>query len=77
MRVMKPMLEWWHTEWTDLSRIFEAHWGVPLSNDLSTLEHSAAKIGRKKPSNLKRVGFYTSRDLAYLVLDARMLDCWR
>ena len=77
MRVMKPMLEWWHTEWTNLSRVFEAHWGVPLSDDPSTLGHSAAKIGRKKPANLKKVDFYTSTDLAYLVLDARMLDCWR
>jgi len=78
MRVMKPMLEWWHTEWTtNLSRIFEAHWGVPLSNGPSTLGHSASKIGRKKPANLKKVDFYNGTDLAYLVLDIRMLDCWR
>ena len=77
MRVMKPMLEWWHTEWTNLSRVFEAHWGDPLSNDPSTLGHSASKIGRKKPSNLKKVDFYSGTDLAYLVLDVRMLDCWR
>jgi len=77
MQVMQPMLEWWHTKWTNPSWIFEGHWGLPLSNDLSTLGHSAARIGRKKPANLKKVDFYTSADLAYLVLDVRMLDCWR
>ncbi|KAJ3506750.1 hypothetical protein NLJ89_g6695 [Agrocybe chaxingu] len=77
MRIVKPLLEWWHTEWTNLSRLFEAHWGMPLSQDPSTLGHSATKIGYKKPPNLKKVDFYTSRDLAFLVLDARMLDCWR
>ena len=75
MRIMKPMLEWWHTEWTNLSQIFEAYWGDPFINDPATLGHSAAKIGRKKPTNLK-VDFYTSTDLAYLVLDVRILDCW-
>ncbi|KAF8958799.1 hypothetical protein BDZ97DRAFT_1940816 [Flammula alnicola] len=48
---MEPMLEWWHTEWTNLSRLFESHWGSPLSHD--------------------------PVELAYLVLDARLLDCWR
>ncbi|KAF8174754.1 hypothetical protein BJ912DRAFT_1024608 [Pholiota molesta] len=41
------------------------------------LGNSAEKIGRKKPSNLKKVDYYTSAELAYLVLDARLLDCWR
>lgn len=44
MRVMKPMLEWWHTEWTNLSRIFEAHWGVPLSNDPSLLDIARQRL---------------------------------
>jgi hypothetical protein len=70
---MKPMLEWWHTEWTNLSRIFEAHWEDPLSNDPSTLGHSTSKIGQKKPANLKKVDFYSSTDLAYLSLT---LECW-
>jgi hypothetical protein len=77
MRIMKPMLEWWHTEWTNLSRVFETYWGDPCTNDPATLGHSAAKIGRKKPTNLKKVDFYTSTDLAYLVLDVRIIDCWR
>jgi hypothetical protein len=74
---MEPMLEWWHTEWTNLSRLFESHWGSPLSRDPSTLGNSAEKIGRKKPATLKKVDYYTSVELAYLVLDVRMLDCWR
>ncbi|KAF8185692.1 hypothetical protein BJ912DRAFT_1060520 [Pholiota molesta] len=74
---MEPILEWWHTEWTNLSRLFESHWGSSLSRDPSSLGNSAEKIGRKKPSNLKKVDYYTSAELAYLVLDARLLDCWR
>jgi len=77
LETLQPMLEWWHTEWTNLSRIYEAHWGSPLSKDPSTLGNSADKIGRKKPPNLKKVDFYTSVDLAYMVLDVRILDCWR
>lgn len=77
MKNVKSLLEWWHTEWTDLSWIFESHWGDLSAQDPSSLGHSAAKIGRKKPSNLKKVDFYTSSDLAFLVLDVHMLDCWR
>ncbi|KII83514.1 hypothetical protein PLICRDRAFT_119348 [Plicaturopsis crispa FD-325 SS-3] len=77
LETLEPVLEWWHTEWTDLNRIFETHYGTPLSCDPSTLGHSAAKIGRKSPPNLKKVDYYTGAQLAYLVLDVRMLDCWR
>ncbi|KII90822.1 hypothetical protein PLICRDRAFT_123648 [Plicaturopsis crispa FD-325 SS-3] len=77
LETLEPMLEWWHTEWTDLNRVFETHWGPPLSNDPSTLGHSAAKIGRKTPPNLKKVDYYAGTQLAYLILDVRMLDCWR
>ena len=77
MKNIKSLLEWWHTEWTNISRIFESHWGDLSAQDPSSLGHSAAKIGRKKPSNLKKVDFYTSSDLAFLILDVRMLDCWR
>ncbi|KAF8193655.1 hypothetical protein BJ912DRAFT_1091531 [Pholiota molesta] len=77
MRIVQPLLEWWHTEWTNLSRIFESHWGPSLTEDPSRLAHSAEAIGHKKPSNLKKVDFYNSREFAFLVLDARILDCWR
>ncbi|KAF8239056.1 hypothetical protein L208DRAFT_1374943 [Tricholoma matsutake] len=67
--ILEPLLEIWHTEWTDLSRIYEAHWDSLTSQDPSSLGHSANKIKCKAPSNLKK--------LAYQVLDAHMLDCWR
>lgn len=76
--ILEPFLELWHTAWTDLSRIYEAHWGNERdAGDVSTLGHSATVINRKKPSNLKKVDYYPHSELAYLVLDCRMLDCWR
>lgn len=75
--LIKPELEVWHTESTNLSRIFETHWSCPLSIDPSMLGHSARKIGRQTPSNLKKVDYYPSARLENLVLDVRMLDCWR
>ena len=77
LEILDPLLEWWHTLWTDLSRLYGCHWGADLSHDPSSLGHSAAKIGRKKPSNLKKVDYYQHSQLAYLVLDVRILDCWR
>ncbi|KAF8811788.1 hypothetical protein BYT27DRAFT_7336050 [Phlegmacium glaucopus] len=75
--VLEPVLSPWHTEWTDLSRIFEAHWDSLLTSDPSSLGHSAAQIGRPAPPNLKKVDYYPSSELMYLVLDMRILDCWR
>jgi hypothetical protein len=74
---VQPVLAAWHTEWTDLSRIFETHWDSTNSLDPSTLGHSAAQIDRTAPPNLKKVDYYPSAELLYLVLDVRMLDCWR
>ncbi|KAJ8082113.1 hypothetical protein PM082_007959 [Marasmius tenuissimus] len=72
--LVEPQLERWHTQATDVSRIFQTHWGPPLSKDPSTLGHSARKIQRKEPPNLKKVDYYPSVQLMHLVLDARMLD---
>jgi len=77
LRTLEPTLAVWHTLWTDISRIFESHWGETLSTDPSCLAHSAAKIGRAAPPNLKKVDFYPYSELAYLVLEIRVLDCWR
>ncbi|KAJ3726679.1 hypothetical protein C8R42DRAFT_573424 [Lentinula raphanica] len=74
---VEPQLEWWHTMWTDLNRLYETHWGEPLSQDPSTLGHSSRKIGRDDPPNLKKIDYYPGIQLAYLILDTRMLDCWR
>jgi len=78
LALLVPLLELWHLEWTDLSRIYETHWGNYLSaDDPGTLWNSAAEIGRKEPAKLNKVDYYPYMQLAYLVLDARMLDCWR
>jgi hypothetical protein len=76
-KIMRPFLELWHTLWTDLCRIFETHWGDALSDDPSTLGFSATKINQKTPPNLKKVDYYPGAHLVNVVLDARMLDCWR
>ncbi|KAL1945780.1 hypothetical protein VTO73DRAFT_1782 [Trametes versicolor] len=75
--VVMPFLETWHTQWTYLSMVFEVHFGKHLTDDPSALGHSAAKIDQKAPANLKKVDYYPSMYLAYIVLDARILDCWR
>ncbi|KAF8872739.1 hypothetical protein BD779DRAFT_1708992 [Infundibulicybe gibba] len=76
-QLLQPSLAGWHTEWTNLSRDFETHWDSLLSMDPSTLGHSAAQIGRAAPSNLKKVDYYPCAELLFLVLDVRILDCWR
>lgn len=75
--VVEPFLEIWHTIWTNLSSIFETHWGSPYTKDPSRLGHSAFAIGQKTPSNLKKVDYYPASYEAYLIFDARVLDCWR
>ncbi|KAJ6592012.1 hypothetical protein B0H10DRAFT_2233056 [Mycena sp. CBHHK59/15] len=75
--LLRPVLQLWHTMWTDLCRIFETHWGDPLNDNPATLGHSAKKIGRAPPSNLKKVDYYPSAQLLNVVHDMRMLDCWR
>jgi hypothetical protein len=75
--VLEPTLAAWHTEWTDLSRIYETHWDSITSSDPSTLGHSAAVIGQPSPPNLKKVDYYPLAEFLFLVLDVRMLDCWR
>lgn len=74
---LQPFLETWHTSWTDLSRIYEAHWDGLLSSDPSSIGHSANQLKRKAPSNLKKVDYYPYSELVYQILDARILDCWR
>ncbi|KAJ7674127.1 hypothetical protein B0H17DRAFT_946931, partial [Mycena rosella] len=74
--LLRPVLQIWHTMWTDLCRIFETHWGPPLNDNPATLGHSAKKIGRAPPANLKKVDYYPSAQLLSLVHDMRMLDCW-
>ncbi|KAF6759280.1 hypothetical protein DFP72DRAFT_961391 [Ephemerocybe angulata] len=77
LAVVEPVLALWHTEWTFCSSVFENFWDTTLSADPSTLGHSSTVIGRAPQANLKKVDYYPAVDLLYLVLDTRMLDCWR
>ena len=78
LELLVPILQLWHLEWTDLSRIYEIHWGDYLSaDDPGTLRNSAVEIGRKEPANLTKVDYYPHMQLAYLILNIRMLDCGR
>jgi hypothetical protein len=75
--LLRPVLQIWHTMWTDLSRIFETHWGTPLNDNPATLGNSAKKIGCSPPSSFKKVDYYPSAQLLNLVHDMHMVDCWR
>ncbi|KAF7973930.1 hypothetical protein HWV62_13994 [Athelia sp. TMB] len=76
--ILEPGLpESFHSEWTGMSTAYEAHWSDMLSDDPGTMGHSAHKINRPGPSNLKKVDYYPAADLAFTILDMCMLDCWR
>jgi hypothetical protein len=77
LRILHPYLELWHLIWTDLSRICSTHWGDLTLGDPSTLAKSANQISRKAPPNFGKVDYYKYSDTVFLVLRARMLDCWR
>ncbi|KAF5384343.1 hypothetical protein D9615_003177 [Tricholomella constricta] len=71
-----PLLELWHTKWTDLSRTVRGHWGEGHADDLSTLACLAKLAGCPTPSNLRKVEFYDGAHLIELSLDAHILNCW-
>ena len=75
--IIQPYLQLWHTEWTDLSRLFTAHFGEDGTRDPSAIGHSSAKINFKRPANLAKIDYYPGSHHLYRVLDARVLDCWR
>lgn len=56
--IIQPYLQLWHTEWTDLSRLFTAHFGKDGTHDPSTIGHSSAKINFKRPANLAKIDYY-------------------
>jgi hypothetical protein len=43
--LIQPVLQVWHTQWTNLSRIYETHLGEPLNNNPATIAWSSKKIG--------------------------------
>ena len=75
--ILQPYLQLWHTEWTDLCRLFVAHFGEDRSADPSTIGHSSAKTGFKRPANLAKIDYYPGSHHLYRVLDAQVLDCWQ
>ncbi|KAH9916378.1 uncharacterized protein BXZ73DRAFT_53810 [Epithele typhae] len=76
-QLIKPVLAPWHTAWTDLSRIFSAHWDSLVSRDPSKLGFGAAKLHRRPPSNLKKPDFNQALEIVETVHDAHVLDCFR
>ncbi|KDQ57007.1 hypothetical protein JAAARDRAFT_109613, partial [Jaapia argillacea MUCL 33604] len=54
LRCVVPLLELWHTKWTDLSRIVRTHWGDGSLNDPSSLARIANEIEAPTPSNLRK-----------------------
>ncbi|KAI0055098.1 hypothetical protein BV25DRAFT_1816096 [Artomyces pyxidatus] len=76
LRCMVPLLELWHTKWTDLSRTVRAHWGKDFPNDPSTLAKFAFETECPTPSDLRKVDFYDGEQIVNLALDAHLLNCW-
>ena len=77
LRILNPILQWWHCFWTNDSRIVDRHLVSYASLDPSTLGHSASKIARKIPQNQGKYDYHQATELMYFVADMRMLDCWR
>ncbi|KAF9070744.1 hypothetical protein BDP27DRAFT_1362408 [Rhodocollybia butyracea] len=77
LKLLQPLLMVWHTLWTNLSRIIEKHLISYESQDPSTLGNSASKISRTIRIDQGKYDFNQGSELLYLVLDMRMLDCWR
>jgi len=77
LRILNPLLQWWHDMWTNDSRIIDLHLISYASLDPSTLGHSASKIGRRIPKEQGKYNYHQACEILYLVADTRMLDCWR
>jgi hypothetical protein len=75
-RWLVPLLELWHTKWTDLSRVVRTHWGKDFPNDPSTLGCAAKLAECPTPSDLRKVDFYDGAHIVNLTLDAHLLNIW-
>ena len=69
-----PLLELWHTKWTDLSHAVYAHWG--MTDDTSSLAAIAEVSNCPTPSDLQKVDFFDGSHFVNLMLDAHLLNCW-
>ncbi|KIJ11608.1 hypothetical protein PAXINDRAFT_157256 [Paxillus involutus ATCC 200175] len=74
---LMPMLELWHTKWTELSRLVRHHWGGEnFMHNTTTLGCMANHASCPTPANLRKVDFYNGAHLVNLVLNANLLNCW-
>ncbi|KAF8955673.1 hypothetical protein BDZ97DRAFT_1673396 [Flammula alnicola] len=73
-RWLIPLLELWHSKWTDLSRVVRTHWGT--TDDPGSLATIAAIGECPKPSDMRKVDFFDGAHLVNLALDAQLLNCW-
>ena len=74
--LLRPVLQVWHTQWTNLTRVLQTHMGDFLSNNPATIRWAAKKIGRNI-SGEKKSDFYPDSQLLALLHDTQMLDAWR
>ncbi|KAF9032634.1 hypothetical protein BJ165DRAFT_1517271 [Panaeolus papilionaceus] len=77
LELVQPVLALWHTEWTNLSRLYETHQGSSTSRDPSCIGHSACQIGQPLPPNVKKVDYHKGSELLNVIIVSRVLDCWR
>jgi hypothetical protein len=76
-KLMQLILYVWHTQWTNLSCIYETHLGEPLNRNLATIAWSSNKIGQALLSNPKKVDYYLEMQLPVILHNTQMLNCWR
>jgi len=77
LRILNPVLQWWHTLWTNDARVLDRHLVSYSSLDPSTIGHSASKIGRKVAKDQGKYNYHQASEILYFVTDAHALDCWR
>ncbi|KAI0311082.1 hypothetical protein OF83DRAFT_1069420 [Amylostereum chailletii] len=76
LRCLVPLLELWHTKWTDLCRSIRAGWGKDAPSDPSTLARFAKETECPTPSDLRKVDFYDGEHILNLALDSHILVIW-
>ncbi|KAI0038273.1 hypothetical protein FA95DRAFT_1664884 [Auriscalpium vulgare] len=77
LQFVRPVLELWHTKWTDLSRICRTHWGGAHSiSDPSTLGFMAKAVNIGIPSDFHKVHFYTYKHLVDVTVRGHILQRW-
>lgn len=77
LRCILPMLEAWHTKWTDLSRTIRASLGKDApESDPSTLKAFACETNCKMPTDPHKVDFYEGKHLLELAFNAHILLLW-